>query len=126
MNISVLPTDLLTIIVSFLGASTEFSLMHVSKYFKAFLLKLQPGYTHPISTTTKNKILLDATKYSNVFRWMIPEPNRLLPHNTKQYCRFAIKKGNIEIVKYLWHALLPNDYNYIFIESIMNGRMKIV
>jgi len=139
MIISVLPTDLITIIISLLGASSKFSLMRVSVFFETLMLRLQPSFASLLSPIIKNKILMNATKYSNIFEWLVPEPYRLLQRRTYRYCKLAAKHGSLTIVKYLWYALLPNDdhdindvydvnnvYDDIFNEAIANGRMKII
>jgi len=111
MIISVLPTDLITIIISLLGASSKFSLMRVSVFFETLMLRLQPSFASLLSPIIKNN----------------------------RYCKLAAKHGSLTIVKYLWYALLPNDdhdindvydvnnvYDDIFNEAIANGRMKII
>jgi len=136
MILTRLPNELLSIIVKLLGLSSNYSLRHVSKYLETLILKLHPefgpsrfdrlGLDHSyrfnqVLFIVKNGIILDAVKYTHLFKWLIPDISKLPMRYIERYCTQAANDGNINVLKSvsdnIWSSLKPHNMLIASIEG---------
>ena len=115
-----LPNELILIIESFLDTSSAFSLKNTSRFFNAFISKIHVEFNHPMLFKTRINTVIDATKYSNLFRWLIPNPECLSLRYATCFCEAAAANGNLDIVKYM----PENVWTRIDPDTICSGAVK--
>jgi len=119
----IIPRELLMIVVSFLPLSTKFAILHVSKFFEQFILKIHVEFEMPRLFRTMDEILTDAVEYPNVFKWLIPDTKCLSRYYAEHYCKTAVTKKSFEIVRHTFNDALSGVFpSHICIEAARNCR----
>jgi len=139
--LSIIPNELLLIVVSFTDKSSTFSLSHTSKFYSFLKTTYYEFQGHEITyyeyerlgisqclyiETTIHSILLDVITngYIELFKWLVPDLNMYSnsdssPHR-RQHCVHAIEHGSFEILKYIYTKDIREGITTVRKPSIIN------